>query len=418
LSDETYDEFYDEAMVAPSIEEDWNTWDDTLDDTYVDYETLDDTYVELEDWETNYDETWTDDLADYDQQDQYDVDLADFDTLDDGSMEEPVVTDGEWDQTYYDDQAWDSTGTEWDETNGDLSVEANTDEYVWDDGTEEPYTEDWELGYDDLDWESEESWDNEYTEFNWDDWRSNFDFTNPEWMYNFDWTSIFPTMYESEGNYWFCDDSLCWYYNEQYGEVVTDRDTYHGPEAFLESYFSGEFDIEEISEAENVQLELGTSLAGAMYGDLRLTGMEFESEDAFYAMFEPTYIYFWDSFIGSSGATVTYHDWQAIWDALYQPIYDELYVAPSTEDYDWENEYEWDDEYVSEEEEYVDTRENFNNGWDFNWEDWESNFDMSDENWYMNYDLSFIFTNEFEYEGQYWACDERENCWTYNVETM
>jgi hypothetical protein len=200
--------------------------------------------------------------------------------------------------------------------------------------------------------------------------------------------------------------------------VVSDRDTYHGPESFLESYFSGEFEIEETSEAENVSLELGTSLAGAMYGDLRIAGMEFESEDAFNAMFEPTYIYFWDSLIGSSGATVTYHDWQAIWDALYQPIYDELYVAPSTEDYDWENEYEWDDEYVSEEEEYVDTRENFNNGWDFNWEDWESNFDMSDENWYMNYDLSFIFTNEFEYEGQYWACDERENCWTYNVETM
>jgi hypothetical protein len=58
------------------------------------------------------------------------------------------------------------------------------------------------------DWEE---WDQD---FDFEDWRSNFDFTSEYWMYDFDWTMLFPTSYEEDGNYWFCDDSICWYYSE------------------------------------------------------------------------------------------------------------------------------------------------------------------------------------------------------------
>jgi len=33
-------------------------------------------------------------------------------------------------------------------------------------------------------------------------------------MYEFDWHMLFPESYEQEGNYWFCDEYICWYYSE------------------------------------------------------------------------------------------------------------------------------------------------------------------------------------------------------------
>lgn len=146
-------------------------------------------------------------------------------------------------------------------------------------------------------------------------------------MYNFDWTILFPTMYEENGEYWFCDDYICWYYNESYREVITDRGNYYGPEAFLEAYFSGEFmqEVTQSTEADDVQAELKTAMSNDMYNSLRIAGMEIEDETAFYEQFGAVFAWKWEELIGSSGATITWHDWQAIWDALHTPIYEELW---------------------------------------------------------------------------------------------
>jgi len=61
-------------------------------------------------------------------------------------------------------------------------------------------------------------------DFNWDDWRSNFNMDYDGWWYNYDMSIIFPIQWEENGLTWMCDeDYTCSYYDEYTQEVCIEE---------------------------------------------------------------------------------------------------------------------------------------------------------------------------------------------------
>jgi hypothetical protein len=142
-------------------------------------------------------------------------------------------------------------------------------------------------------------------DFDYADWRSNFDMTEDRWFDNYDFSYLFPVEWEHQGSLFVCDamEETCWTFIEDTEEVCDlDWNCYTVEEA-LRIYFEGEL-------------------------------------------------------------------------------------------------------------------ENWDYGYEFNWDDWRSNFDMNEDRWWLNYDMSVIFPHSWEDGTITWACDDQNSCWTYNEETQ
>jgi hypothetical protein len=93
-------------------------------------------------------------------------------------------------------------------------------------------------------------WDHE---FNWDDWRSNFDMTYERWYEDYDWSVLFPIEFEEDGVYYSCDEEYsCWTFNEETQESCTYEGECFTVEAGLEYYFEGDW-VVDLSDWENIE---------------------------------------------------------------------------------------------------------------------------------------------------------------------
>lgn len=82
-------------------------------------------------------------------------------------------------------------------------------------------------------------------EFNWEDWRSNFDMSEDRWYENYDWSYLFPHEWEVAGVYYSCDDyNTCWYFDEASQMTCFLDGECYAPEEALDIYFNGGFDYE------------------------------------------------------------------------------------------------------------------------------------------------------------------------------
>jgi hypothetical protein len=82
-------------------------------------------------------------------------------------------------------------------------------------------------------------------EFDWDNWESEFDMTIDGWFDEYDWSYLFPITFVEGDIEYNCDEyDVCWYFVEDLREVCTYEGECFTPEAALEEYFSGEWDME------------------------------------------------------------------------------------------------------------------------------------------------------------------------------
>jgi hypothetical protein len=91
--------------------------------------------------------------------------------------------------------------------------------------------------------------DHEDSDFNWDDWRSNFDLSDDYWFYDADLTAVFPHAMFLDNVDWMCDyNEVCYYFDASSYTVCIRGDECYSPEDALDNYFAyinGEYDDHE-----------------------------------------------------------------------------------------------------------------------------------------------------------------------------
>jgi hypothetical protein len=239
-----------------------------------------------------------------------------------------------------------------------------------------------------------ENW-NDGADFNWDDWRSNFDMEEEKWYEYYEMSVIFPYESVEEGITWSCDeDNECWTFFDE-TEEACDRDfNCYTPEAALEVYFEGE-------EHQHIGISQGAMPAWC------LSDLDEEPEQDAYNVEEC-----WDACVDTYGFDVVAVDFAQDSDGSYCYCQNDCgCMTPS--DYDlMVMTAEWMESLPDI------CKENWNEGADFDWEDWRSNFDMEEDRWYDYYDMDVIFPHPWDHEGLEWSCDEDDYCWYFNDETQ
>jgi hypothetical protein len=227
-----------------------------------------------------------------------------------------------------------------------------------------------------------QEWDDH--EFNWDDWRSNFELYEG-WFLDADLSVVFPVWYEEDGLEWNCDyNDVCWYFDhDNYQVCIRDMDCY-SPEDALDLYFdhSGlddEYSWEDDFDFSNPEWYLEIT------------------ED-----FDFLHIFHMEE-TDSEGQVFNCDDEYICW---RQDEETGLYCEMDGECYDFDaaiyryfGEDNWSD-------------------WDteFNWDDWRSNFDLTYDGWFYDADLSVVFPEQYEQDGQWWMCDYDDVC-SYFIES-
>jgi hypothetical protein len=88
----------------------------------------------------------------------------------------------------------------------------------------------------------------EETDFNWDDWRSNFEIYEG-WFFDADLSGLFPYPMFEDNVDWMCDEEeVCYFFNANDYQVCIRGDGCYSPEDALDLYFAyknGEYDDNE-----------------------------------------------------------------------------------------------------------------------------------------------------------------------------
>jgi hypothetical protein len=233
--------------------------------------------------------------------------------------------------------------------------------------------------------------DHEDSEFNWDDWRSNFDLSDDYWFYDADLTVVFPHAVFADNVDWMCDENeVCYYFDASSYTVCIRGDECYSPEEALDNYFAyinGEYDDHE---EYDIFSEIIESMYMQMYEEFELQEISVGSAEEWEAMFYPVFEEKWDELVAVTSSDEVNLEWQPTWDLVWQPIWDDLY-----------------DQFYSDEYEMTEDET------DFNWDDWRSNFSIY-EGWFYDADMSGLFPYPMFEDNVDWMCDEEEVCFFFN----
>jgi hypothetical protein len=229
-----------------------------------------------------------------------------------------------------------------------------------------------------------ENW-NYGADFDWEDWRSNFDMEEDRWYEYYDMAVIFPYPWNHEGIEYVCDeDNECWYFNDESREACDFEGNCYTPEMALEVYFEG------VQENWNWGDDFD-------WTDWR---SNFDmTEDGWYHNYDMSIIfpYPWD-YEG--------YEWQCDENDECWRFDDETQEACNF----YHSCYEPEEALKI----YFEGKIDWNEGADFDWEDWRSNFDMTYDGWYEYYEWNIIFSTNLDVEGLAYVCDDEGICVYYD----
>jgi hypothetical protein len=97
-------------------------------------------------------------------------------------------------------------------------------------------------------WDDYSDWE-DYEEFDFENWRSEFDMTDDYWFYDADMSGLFPYPMFEDNVDWMCDEEeVCFFFNANDYEVCIRGDECYSPEDALDLYFAhknGDYDDHE-----------------------------------------------------------------------------------------------------------------------------------------------------------------------------